>query len=124
MLTLTACTKAQNVKPEITLNAQALATEKIECGVPNSSVKKVSGQAGKVYYNTYEKAYTIVVTIPGTFDSQDIGVLCNIPQELKTDGLSVKFDGEYRKYDKQPSVVIGGQKFYYLLLSKVTYTPQ
>lgn len=79
--------------------------------------KSVSNTEGIVYYNTEEKAFNIVVTIPNTYDSQDIGFVCELPENLEQDGTKVIFSGDYRDYGKHAA--IGGQEYYYLTLSKI-----
>ena len=79
--------------------------------------KSVTNTEGIIYYNTQEKAFNIVVTIPNTYDSQDIGFVCELPENLKQDGAKVIISGDYRGYGKQAA--IGGQKYYYLSLSKI-----
>ena len=81
-------------------------------------VKSVAGTEGVIYYNTSEKAFTVISTIPNTYDSQDIGILCELSENLKIDGQKVVFSGDYRKYDKVAP--IGGQTYYYLEVSKIS----
>lgn len=81
--------------------------------------KSVKDRSGKVYYNSLEKKYAIHVSEQGTFDSQDIGFLCNPPDSLKKDGLAVTFDGDYYAYEKGRVAPIGGATYYYLQILKL-----
>lgn len=90
------------------------------CGSNNKLEKAVHDQPGIIRYDAEEKQYRIVVTIPNTIDSQDIGIVCQLPQMLQHDGLNVVFDGEYRHYDKTTKTMVGGQSFYYLTIRKLT----
>ena len=118
-----ACSQRNAVAPTKTLNSADLVFREGSCGESTKVLKSVAGQKGIVRYNSNEQKHTIVVTIPNTYDSQDIGVVCNLPDNLKIDGLSVTFDGDYRQYDKIPSVKVGGQTFYYLVISSLTFRP-
>jgi hypothetical protein len=93
-------------------------SDEVLCG-GKDIIKIVKNTTGTIRYSTFEKAYLVVVIIPNTIDSQDIGVVCNLPSSLKSDGIVISFGGEYRKYDKQPIKIFGGQTFYYLKLTKI-----
>ena len=90
------------------------------CGDTTSVVKKAVKLTGVVYYNTYDKVYQIIYHIPGTYDSQDIGFVCNLPADLQKSGSQITFDGDYLKLDR-PVITpqTGGQNFYYLKLTRV-----
>jgi hypothetical protein len=80
-------------------------------------IKSVKNQKGTVYYNANEKQYAVYVTIPGTYDSRDVGFICDKPETLKVDGLSVNFDGNYFAYEKDKKPQTGGEKYYYLAIN-------
>jgi len=89
------------------------------CGDGNSVVKSVKDVKGTITYNSLEKVYTIVVTMPHTIDSQDVGIICNLPKSLEEEGKQISFDGEYRTYSKQPIKIFAGQTYYYLKLTRI-----
>ena len=101
-----------------------LGEEGFDCGSSSKIVKKVKNQEGRLLYSETEKRHIIVVTIPNTIDSQDVGVVCNVPEGIDTSNLdgssmTVIFSGKYKEYDKVPQQMTGGQTFYYLTLDKI-----
>lgn len=83
-------------------------------------IKGVVNTHGTVRFNTVLDAYAITVTIPGTYDSQDIGLVCNLQKELQKNDLEVTFDGNYFQYTGGAVPEIAGQTYYYLELDKIT----
>ena len=81
-------------------------------------VKSVADTEGTVWYDTQAKAYSIFVGIKGTYDSQDIGIVCNPPENFNTEGLKVIFNGNYYKCEDFVPL-IPGQKYYHLELTKI-----
>lgn len=81
-------------------------------------VKKVKNQKGIIYYNPNEQRFAVYVTIPGTYDSQDIGFFCDNLDTLKKDNLSITFTGTYHPYLEGRTAPIGGQQYYYLEIQK------
>lgn len=79
--------------------------------------KSVTNIEGSIHYNTEEKAFGINVTIPNTIDSEDFGFVCELAENLKQNGTTVIFSGDYRDYGKQAP--LGGQEYYYLTISKI-----
>lgn len=98
-------------------------TERRDCSTdPCSSrtVKEVSNVPGFVAYHEEESKWMIVHSIAGTFDSQDLGILCDsLPKEFQQIGTKVLFSGEYKSYDKDARPPLSGQTFYYLHLSTI-----
>lgn len=82
------------------------------------SLKKVKSQKGTIYYDAYEKRFAVYVTIPGTFDSQDVGFLCDNLDILKKDNLLITFTGEYHSYLEGRKPPVGGQNYYFLDIQK------
>ncbi|HEV7382330.1 MAG TPA: hypothetical protein VGN64_21190 [Dyadobacter sp.] len=81
-------------------------------------LKSVKQQNGTVYYNSNEEKYAVYVTIPGTIDSRDVGFICATSDTLKTDGLSINFDGNYYSYEKGRNSPIGRTEYYYLNITQ------
>ncbi len=88
------------------------------CGF-NDPIKSVNGATGFIHYTDSTGEYVIYAAIPGTIDSQDVGVVCNMPAEYEIDGLSVHFSGAYYQFDREVLSGIAGQEFYYLRLTSI-----
>jgi hypothetical protein len=87
---------------------------------PNApSVKQANDLDGIVYFNNTEQRYAIVHWIPGTIDSQDVGFVCTLPENLQQDGQRVVFSGTYRAYTGNAPSGPVGQTYYYLDLRQV-----
>lgn len=81
----------------------------------SQTVKEVSNELGFVAYHEGESKWMIVHSIAGTFDSQDLGLICDsLPKEFQQIGTRVLFSGEYKSYDKDTRPPLSGQTFYYL----------
>ncbi len=92
------------------------------CNAEARTVKKASNEIGFVAYNEEEGKWMIVRSIAGTYDSQDLGILCDslsLPEEFRQIGMRVLFSGEYKNYNKDPKGLLAGQTFYYLHLSTI-----
>ena len=89
-----------------------------EC-ISGNILKSVKQRSGTIYYNSLENRYALYASEQGTYDSQDIGFLCNPPDSLKKDSLAVSFDGNYYAYEKDRVAPIGGATYYYLLITKL-----
>lgn len=90
------------------------------CSGLTTVIKHVDNRTGTVYYNSFDKVYMIRYHYPGTYDSVDFGVTCNLPAELQVDGAKITFDGDYLSLDRKlgtPQPV--GYSYYYLRLTKV-----
>ena len=82
-------------------------------------LKSAKDKTGTIHFNSYEEKYAVSVSFTGTYDSQDIGFLCNPPDSLKQEGLSVTFDGDYYTYEKGKVAPVGGATYYYLNILKL-----
>lgn len=105
-------------------NEMTLVDDVLDCGSSPKILKKVKNQEGRLLYSEAEKRYIIVVTIPNTIDSQDVGVICNPPHgidisNLDGNGITVIFDGKYKEYDTMPVQMFVGQIYYYLSINKI-----
>jgi len=94
-----------------------------KCG-SSKLVKKVNKQKGIFHYNTHFNRYTISVSEPNTYDSVDVGLICNAPtlKSLPTvspDGLPVVFSGKYRESEELSP--IAGTTFYELEIDKIEF---
>ena len=82
------------------------------------AIKSVKNQKGLVGYDPLEEKYVINASIPGTYDSQDTGFVCNMPESLRKEGLVVTFSGKYYSYKEDRKPMLGGQEYYFLDVTK------
>ena len=82
-------------------------------------IKSVKNQKGRMVYDSTEKQYIVHVSIPGTYDSVDAGVLCDKLEDFeKEEGLTmITFDGQYFTYNGNRVPQIAGLKYYYLKIT-------
>ncbi|MCE7042057.1 hypothetical protein [Dyadobacter sp. CY312] len=85
-----------------------------ECRSDEKMVKSVNNQNGIIFYHAGEEKYGISYGITGTYDSVDVGFLCEIPDSLQQTGLQVVFSGNLFSFDKKPPAILAGQTYYYL----------
>ncbi len=88
-----------------------------DCNLKNF-VKSVVDTEGTIWYDTQANAYSVFVGIEGTYDSQDIGIACNLPDNFKTDGLKILFNGRYFECEEFVPLM-PGQTYYHLELAKI-----
>lgn len=82
-------------------------------------LKNVQNQSGTIHFNSVEKRYAVHVSKQGTYDTQDIGFLCNPPDSLKIEGTKITFDGDYYAYEKGRVAPIGGATYFFLNILKL-----
>ncbi len=87
-----------------------------DCGNGTAYVKEVKWADGRVYLDSAQQRY--ILRVPNSFDSHDVGYLCNLPLEFQKEGLEVQFSGRYFEYGKQ-AFGVAGDKFYYLAVDEV-----
>lgn len=91
------------------------------CNLKAKTVKEASNQIGFVAYSEHESKWLIIVSQTGTYDSQDLGIVCNdLPENFQQIGMKVLFSGEYKEYDKDPNGPLPGQTYYYLFISNIS----
>jgi hypothetical protein len=78
------------------------------------ALKKVKDQRGMIVYSEQDSTYAIQAGIPGSYDSVDIGYLCEESDILKQPGTFIKFSGRYYKYTKEQPLTFVGFTYYYL----------
>jgi hypothetical protein len=81
-------------------------------------VKSVTEAKGFVWYGEQVKPYAIFAGIPGTFDGQDIGIVCDLPEQFEVEGIAATFSGNYYPNSEYVSQM-PGQTYYYLELTKI-----
>jgi len=110
------CSDGQrDVSPEVEINGACFS---------GNVVKKAKNQKGTIYYNPIEQRFAVYVTIPGTYDSQDLGFICDNLDTLKRDNLSITFTGTYHPYLEGRMAPVGGQQYYFLDIQKFKVTNQ
>jgi dissimilatory sulfite reductase (desulfoviridin) alpha/beta subunit len=85
-------------------------------------IKSTSNTQGTIWFNTSLNSYTIYVGIAGDYDTQDVGVVCNLPEKYKIDGLKITFRANYSIYKDSIYQLIPGQKYYNLELIRISTT--
>jgi len=88
-----------------------------DCDLENVE-KSVAETKGTIWFDTQAQAYSVFTGIEDTYDSQDIGIVCNLPDNFKTEDLKILFSGNYYKCEEF-TPLIPGQKYYYLELTKI-----
>jgi len=89
------------------------------CFATAAVVGKADRYKGRVLFVPQEQRYAIVYSVPGTYDSQIYGVVCNLPEELRQEEKIVRFSGTYRAYNGPAKPYMGGQSYEYLDLKSV-----
>ncbi len=92
----------------------------IDCPDAGAFVKQVKATNGIVWYSTEKQQYFISVST-GTIDNQDIGFVCNLPDEYKKTGLRVTFGGRYHEFKGEIKRIVGAS-YYYLTINHLTKT--
>lgn len=82
-------------------------------------VNNIANKKGRILLDTTANVYKLYSGIDGSYDSQDVGVICNLPKQFQKDDIEVLFSGTYYKYDGQIKKKLPGQKFYYLELTQI-----
>lgn len=82
-------------------------------------VKKVADQKGMIMLDSTSNVFKMFSGINGSYDLQDVGVICNLPEQFKKNDIEVIFSGAYYKYDGEVKNKIPGQRFYYLELNHI-----
>ena len=83
-------------------------------------IKTTTDLEGTIWFNSSLNSYAIYVGISGTYDTQDVGIVCNLPEKYKVDGQKIVFSGNYAKYDQVIPLKIPGQIFYVIELTKIS----
>lgn len=88
------------------------------CNLTNI-IKTTPNVEGTIWFNSSLNSYAIYVGITGSYDSQDVGIVCNLPEKYKVDGQKITFSGNYAKYNKVIQQQIPGQTYYVIELNKI-----
>ncbi len=88
-----------------------------DCNLENI-IKSANNSKGTIWYDTLSQSYSVFTGVEGTYDSQDIGITCNLPDDYQTEGLKILFNGNYYSCEEF-SPLIPGQTYYYLEITKI-----
>ena len=82
--------------------------------------KTVADATGIVSFDSTFNAWLILVSIEGTYDAQDVGILCEeLPEEVREVGKRVRFEGAYQTYTGNRRPPIAGQTYYHLAVADI-----
>lgn len=95
------------------------------CHAEKETVKTVRNKQGIVSNYSPRDTTWVILSVPGDdrelfYDSQDVGVLCKLPDSLKIHGLNVIFSGDLKTYDGELEPVFPGHTMYYLSITSLT----
>lgn len=89
-----------------------------DCSLENF-VKSTSDTKGYIWYNSEFQDYALYIGIEGNYDSQDVGVVCNLPDKYKNDGQMLLFSGNFYEYTESVAKKLPGQEFFFIELSRI-----
>ncbi len=94
------------------------------CSTNRTSISTMNAQTAMViYYQKYNRyGVRIDTTLTGNIDSQIIGLACDIPKELRTEGTNVKVSGQLKKFNADENInpQMAGDDLYYLEITQIT----
>lgn len=93
-----------------------------QCPDAGKFAKKVESVIGRMKFDSTRQQYAIQRAIPGTYDSVDVGYVCNLPEGFRQTGLKVEFSGSYYENDEVPRS-FGGLENYYLTVTNIARVP-
>lgn len=89
------------------------------CFESNPVSHQAKNLKGTIGYRQDVAMYTVNYYVPGTIDSQWVGLACNLQTSYQVVGRDVKFSGEYRSTLGKVLPQFGGDEMYYLTLSAI-----
>jgi hypothetical protein len=89
------------------------------CYADKKMVRKATNSKGIIGFNQELQKYALYVGVAGSYDSQIIGVPCNLAREYEKQGLKVTFSGRYKEMEIQPAYLFAGQEYFYLEITKI-----
>jgi hypothetical protein len=90
------------------------------CNDSAKIVSEFSGRDGTIWFQQASGTYYINYSLPNTIDSVTKGIVCNLPDEFKKDGLKVQYSGKYKDRAKDNTPVPAGTDVYSLELVSIT----
>lgn len=93
------------------------------CTISRVTTTAINSQTGVViYYQKYAKyGIRLNVVIPGNIDTQIIGLACDIPKILQSEGINVKVTGQLKMFnsDENISPQMAGDDLYYFEITQI-----
>lgn len=80
-------------------------------------LKTTKNVSGTVHFDG--STYVIRSSHENTYDSVDVGFVCNMDDAFKKEGLELQFDAQYFKYDGSEKPAFPGTSYYYLSIRNV-----
>lgn len=97
------------------------------CTVQRTDHLQVNNKEGiVVYYQKYDRwAIYSSINIAGNIDSKMIGLSCDIPSDMKIEGLAITFSGTFKKFNSDENITpqMGGEELYFLSLMQFSKKP-
>lgn len=94
------------------------------CKISRSEYLTITNKEGIIVYSSKHNRYgiSLKVTTANNIDTQVIGFVCDLKQELRTIGLLVRSSGTLRHFniDENIKPEIAGQELYYFETSQIT----
>ena len=83
-------------------------------------IKSVEDAKGIIWFDSITQSYSVFTGIDGSYDLQDVGIPCNLPDDYHAERLEISFSGKYYGCDDFPPR-IPGQTYYYLKITKIEF---
>ena len=100
--------------------SDCVACDTVPCHPDAKTAKRVVDQRGLVAFDIVLNRWVVIVSIEGTYDSQDVGIVCdNLPEAYQQEGEWVIFSGTYKRYSGEDRPPFPGQVYYYLFVSSI-----
>lgn len=94
------------------------------CYTNRTTISNINAQKGMViYYQKYDRyGVRFDTSLTGNIDSQVIGLSCDIPKELRSEGINIIVSGELKKFNDDENITpqMGGDELYYLAITQIT----
>lgn len=94
------------------------------CSINRTSISTINTQkAIVIYYQKYNRyGVRLDTSLIGNVDSQVIGLSCDIPKELRSEGTNVTVSGQLKKFnaDENISPQMAGDDLRYLEITQIT----
>jgi hypothetical protein len=94
------------------------------CSTNRTLISTISERTATIiYYQKYNRyGVRIDSALTGNIDSQIIGLTCDIPKELRTEGANVKVSGQLKKFNTNENISpqMAGDDLYYLEITQIT----
>jgi len=104
----------------IGIMAFSCAEEKDNIDEPYETVQTLNDVTGTIGYDEINKLYIINVYVEGTIDEIITLYTIKLIEDFKIINLKVKVDGKLLTNDKLPKPQLGGQKMFFIDITKIT----